>query len=605
MTYTRTNWVNGAGHGAWAPGATGVSAERLNNIEDGIAETGVRIGSVEAVAAVVQYLNVAALLASAATARGTGAIWKAGTYVYEEAAAAATDYHVITAGGAKLYAKAFDNTINLEQLGLSASTTDVQPLLVTAVTTIGARKVIVPYQAAAWPMLTQWSGSNCEVYFEYGARISFNMDARAMILFNVKLVNASFTSNRTGTPNSTTHPSDTRDVVLNANCIVENYYHEYATAGLTIGSGNNVRIRNARFANIRHYKGWGAAIHCYSTSTYNVHASGITITDCDRGIECEDGAHDCWFTSGKMTNVYPNGYGGQPGDYAVYTFTIGAHSHDTDPACYNIHFRDWYLVDCGGGVGFILSTGTDGTRAPHNCSAENIRIAGFTLTAGYEAVALWGYNNVVENITFEAGSGINSQMKVRFYPSGATKNQVRNFRAESYALPLIQVDDGASEASVERLFVDVAASAGSGKLVELDGQFSILEDISFYAVTGTTGYINIDQTAHGTRIDGMRYTVAAAETFTNVITVVGAASAADITGIRGTNYATVPPQDIQLGNGTNHCRVHGNTFDRGAGVCVTAHSLSNYNVVANNIATNASATFTNFSGTSVFANNIP
>lgn len=50
MTYTRTNWVNGRGHGAWAPGATGVSAERLNNIEAGIAslDTGDAGGSVKA-----------------------------------------------------------------------------------------------------------------------------------------------------------------------------------------------------------------------------------------------------------------------------------------------------------------------------------------------------------------------------------------------------------------------------------------------------------------------------------------------------------------------------------------------------------------------------
>ena len=100
------------------------------------------------------------------------------------------------------------------------------------------------------------------------------------------------------------------------------------------------------------------------------------------------------------------------------------------------------------------------------------------------------------------------------------------------------------------------------------------------------------------------YTVAPSETFANALTLIGAVSAVDITGLHGTNFAA-STQDVQLGNGVTRSRVHGNTFDRGAGVCVTAHSLSTYNVVTNNIATSASATFQNFSATSVFANNIP
>ena len=49
------------------------------------------------------YPAVAALLDSNETARGAGAIWEAGSFRYQEAAATATDEHITTAAGVKLY----------------------------------------------------------------------------------------------------------------------------------------------------------------------------------------------------------------------------------------------------------------------------------------------------------------------------------------------------------------------------------------------------------------------------------------------------------------------------------------------------------------------
>lgn len=47
--------------------------------------------------------TVAQLLASTAPARGMGSIWNAGGFRYQEAAPGATDHHLVTAGGVKLY----------------------------------------------------------------------------------------------------------------------------------------------------------------------------------------------------------------------------------------------------------------------------------------------------------------------------------------------------------------------------------------------------------------------------------------------------------------------------------------------------------------------
>lgn len=47
--------------------------------------------------------DVAALLACAVPARGAGTLWRAGGFAYVEAAASATDHHLATAAGVKLY----------------------------------------------------------------------------------------------------------------------------------------------------------------------------------------------------------------------------------------------------------------------------------------------------------------------------------------------------------------------------------------------------------------------------------------------------------------------------------------------------------------------
>lgn len=49
------------------------------------------------------YASVSAMLASIDPARGTGAIWRAGGYRFQEAASGASDHDLTTAGGVKLY----------------------------------------------------------------------------------------------------------------------------------------------------------------------------------------------------------------------------------------------------------------------------------------------------------------------------------------------------------------------------------------------------------------------------------------------------------------------------------------------------------------------
>lgn len=61
--------------------------------------------------------TVAALLASMVPARGAGTVWRAGPFAYVEAAASATDQHLTTAAGVKLYATPQGHTVWAEQFG--------------------------------------------------------------------------------------------------------------------------------------------------------------------------------------------------------------------------------------------------------------------------------------------------------------------------------------------------------------------------------------------------------------------------------------------------------------------------------------------------------
>lgn len=68
-----------------------------------------------------RYATVDALLASTAPAAGAGKTWQAAQYTYTEAAPDAADYHVITAGGVKLYVMPSEGGIWAEAFGINAT----------------------------------------------------------------------------------------------------------------------------------------------------------------------------------------------------------------------------------------------------------------------------------------------------------------------------------------------------------------------------------------------------------------------------------------------------------------------------------------------------
>lgn len=485
---------------------------------------------------------------------------------------------------------------DLTAQGLGAGTTDITPLI-TAAIAAGARHIVIPYSATPWPLTTRLDASDVWLDFEPGARISFNISARAMDLTSVRLTNASFTSSYTG-PSSAddnsavgNYVSSAREVRLNSGCVVDGYYHEYASGGLNITAGNNISIRNASFYGIRHYKGWGAAIHVSGTGSYNVRIEGVKIDTCDRGVEVEAGARDVTAVGGHQIAVYPVGYSGQPGDYANYTFCLDAHSHAGEGQCSNIVYRNWLLEGCGGGITFIRSSGSNGSDMPRNCLAQDIRMLGCVMTTGYEMVAVQGYSNRVRNVHMTAGAGVTSRMRVRFYGGTSGANRLEGLIAEAYALPLIQVDDAALSTVIDGVWA-TTPTTGTGWLFDISGRYTRISSAALYLVTGTSGYIRFQATGDYGKVRDCDYSIATGETFAAVILIDGAEHV-QVIGVQGMNYATVPPIDINLDGAARYASIQACNVDRSAGVSIQLTATTSRNLVTGVQLSTSTATFNN------------
>lgn len=425
-------------------------------------------------------------------------------------------------------------------ISTDAAMTDITTLLDAAVAA-GAAHILIPYRATAYPMASKWTATGIHLEFAQGAVVSCSMTTPAMDLTACRLTNATITSAHTAALDATasaTHPYNARGIVLRDDCSVEGHTASYVSSGLDI-QGDRVRVRRATFNNVRQYEGWGAAVHVMGD---HAHVMDLTITSCDRAIEVEAGASYNTFEVGAITSVGPNGYTGQPGNYATYTFVLDSHSHSGEGACRGNVFRDFRLVDCRGGITAVRSSGTNDSDLPVGCRWERITIEGRVGTTGYESVYVQGHDHHVD-VSLRLGSGVTTM--ARCYIADGNNSAITITEASGYALPLVAGMSTADGARITAARIS-APSAGTGYLFDIDTPRTLL-DLDVRAVTGTTGYLNLDDSAHGSRIDRFRYTVDAAETFAAVIRL-GGTQDVDLDGIFGTNNVAAVPDIITAGS---------------------------------------------------------
>ncbi|SDX90601.1 hypothetical protein SAMN05444336_112127 [Albimonas donghaensis] len=99
---------------------------------------------------------VANLLADTGPSRGVGAIWEAGGFRYQEAASGATDHHVTTAGGVKLYAISSGGCICPEQFGTASGGTGNDLALLEAAHDFAQAQKCAILAQGVYGLLTPW-----------------------------------------------------------------------------------------------------------------------------------------------------------------------------------------------------------------------------------------------------------------------------------------------------------------------------------------------------------------------------------------------------------------------------------------------------------------
>lgn len=185
------------------------------------------------------------------------------------------------------------------------------------------------------------------------------------------------------------------------NCQLNNVYMSDLAGGLDCTTKTGITLYNINGTNLRSRSGWTPVVHADGAS--NIVGVGIYGTSCDRFIEMEAGTHDVAFTTGTATNIYPNGYVGQPDAsqgaevYATYSFGLDVHAHSGEGGCYNVTFAGFTGTNCLNFVDCVRSSGSNASDFSHDCSWTNITI---NSPRTGNPVDLQGYNMTINGLTF-------------------------------------------------------------------------------------------------------------------------------------------------------------------------------------------------------------
>lgn len=253
-----------------------------------------------------------------------------------------------------------------------------------------------------------------------------------------------------------------RGIKSGNNCWFDDVYMSDLAGGLQIVGKSDVTLRNINGSALRSRSGWTSVVYLATAS--NVVGVGIYGTNCDRFTEVEISSHDWSFSTGTATNIYPNGYGGQPGAeagtevYANYSFILDAHTHTGEGGNYNGSYTNFTITNCLGAIMSQRSTGSNLSDLSHDITWSNITI---NTPRTYNPVDLQGYNLTVNGLTF-GGTRNGSLSRLIFTRSatGSANILVTNVTIPDnyYAQPVTQFQGAGSSLT----HANVGTRAGPG-----------------------------------------------------------------------------------------------------------------------------------------------
>lgn len=228
---------------------------------------------------------------------------------------------------------------------------------------------------------------------------------------------------------------------------------------------------------------------------------GLMAERTDRLTENELGAENVKYLGGYGRDIFPNGYTGQPVDYAQYCFVLDlGHTHLDFGRVRNVTMENWYLENVGG---FITALGyDDGTNTVSNVSVKSVRVRGFHdanfTTNGYNPITVdFARGVTIEDVTVDGAPTLHPYF-IRVGPA-SKELTIKNLRLGTnvWNEKVAQVQAGATNFTLQGGAISTSSTA-SGSLLDNTGVGTRVEDVRFENIKTATAVLQDQPGATGT-----------------------------------------------------------------------------------------------------------
>lgn len=411
----------------------------------------------------------------------------------------------------------------------------------------------------------------------------------------------------TAITDTTNYSLSSRRIDLLSGCVVRDIEIKNAGSGLNMGSSaNNCRIYNYIFSSIRERNGQGAGFHV--TGSNDIRVYGIFGSDSDRACEIEDGATDCSLIGGKMSAIYPNGYGGQPGGYSTTSFVLNAHSHEGTGGVKNISYRDFILDDCALSIDSQRSSGTNVADMPQNCTWENIRIISPRTNALIpHPIYIEGINCRIANVIVEGTALTSGEALIKVFGSDSRGNIFENIEiGQKYKGTAVLVE--APHTTLRNISLeDQTATVQVEDLIYVDAPFVTVEKCIFTTPESARTFIRYVNGADWGLVKNNQFNLNGISVDTTVASI---QIESEITSVIDNTWDGVGAVAIKLSaagafDGGVRCRISNNMLDHSTGAVplVVLDVNTQRNLVTGNILQSNTQTITDAGTDNTVINN--
>ncbi len=281
---------------------------------------------------------------------------------------------------------------------------------------------------------------------------------------------------------STIYSTTSRRVTVTGNDVnINNLYHEYAGYGIYSSGVDNLHVSNYVCTNLREWNGLSRCI--YWLSPTNSKVDNISITNCDGGCDIRNTAKNTHVNNFEMTDMYPNGFTGQPGGYATNTVGVQFFTSDGNGRLSNCTASNGVFTNCMSNELKMSSNVTYlDNDSIQNCWFRNIEIINSRAANTDRPVELDVNTGGIDGITIR---GTSPDVQIAVYMTHFCYNaQIKNCRFESIRERAIYVQTTGGGFTARNVkitnneFFPPTTTAGGNYILD-DGNSTLIKDNIF------------------------------------------------------------------------------------------------------------------------------